>query len=185
MGLKRQTTLQKAKDFLVSRGIDPASIEKRSIPYYKDESRLVVADVSQSGREHLLTQETAIAWSKMKSEAFTQDISLIIVSAFRSFDRQVEIVQHSLEQGEDFESIFKTSAPPGYSEHHTGRAIDIGTMGCEPLSEEFGKTEAFEWLKVNANKFGFRLSYPKNNPYGFKYEPWHWFYQERVSYDEK
>lgn len=169
---------QKANDFLVSHGIDPAIIEVRKLPSFDDAINLVVADVSQSGREHLLIPEASVAWAKMKSKAHTQGISLIIVSAFRSFERQIEIVQHSIEQGEYPQSIFELSAPPGYSEHHSGRAIDIGTMGCDPLSDAFGETDAFKWLMSNAKDFGFTMSYPKNNKYGFKYEPWHWFYSQ-------
>lgn len=176
MNVKINQTKQKTKNFLKSHDIDPAFIEERGLPSYDDAKNLVVADVSQSGREHLLISEASLAWSKMKAKAFADDVSLIIVSAFRSFDRQVEIVQHSIEQGEDPSSIFDLSAPPGYSEHHSGRAIDIGTMGCEPLSDAFGETDAFKWLSKNANNLGFSLSYPCNNKYGFKYEPWHWFY---------
>ena len=169
---------QKARDCLIALGVNPALIEKRGLPSFEDAHNLVVADVSQSGREHQLVPEAALAWLKLKSKAHAAGVSLIIVSAYRSFDRQLEIVKHSIEQGEDAESLFQLSAPPGYSEHHTGRAIDIGTMGCEPLSLEFGDTDAFNWLLRHAKRFGFRLSYPRNNPYGFQYEPWHWFYAD-------
>ena len=172
---------KKANGFLFSCGIDTAFIQKRNLPSFDDAQNLVVADVSQSGREHQLIVKAAKAWSQMKSKAHADGISLIIVSAFRSFDRQVEIVEHSIQQGEDIETIFKISAPPGYSEHHSGRAIDIGTMGCEPLSEAFCETNAFNWLMSNASNFGFRLSYPESNQYGFKYEPWHWFFEGEVS----
>ena len=66
------------------------------------------------------------------------------------------------------------SAPPGCSEHHTGRAVDIGTPHCKVLDEEFEQTEAFDWLVRFAGKFGFRLSYPRGNSCGYAYEPWHW-----------
>ena len=171
----------KANEFLDSLGIDTTFIEQRNLIFFDDAQELVVADVSQSGREHQLILDAANAWSTMKTQAYAEGISLIIVSAFRSFDRQVEIVEHSIQQGQDIKTIFKLSAPPGYSEHHSGRAIDIGTMGCEPLSQAFGDTDAFNWLKANAQNFGFRLSYPENNQYGFKYEPWHWFYEGSVS----
>ncbi len=67
-------------------------------------------------------------------------------------------------------------APPGFSEHHTGNAIDIGTYRIENLQEEFESTKAFNSLKENAHLFNFYMSYPKYNQYGFIYEPWHWCY---------
>ncbi len=67
-------------------------------------------------------------------------------------------------------------AIPGFSEHHSGRAIDIHTKGKNILDEEFESTEEFIWLSKNAAQFEFRLSYPRSNSFGIIYEPWHWFY---------
>ena len=67
-------------------------------------------------------------------------------------------------------------AIPGFSEHHTGKAIDIHANGHPVLEEAFEKTEEFMWLSKNAASFGFRLSYPRANTLGIIYEPWHWFY---------
>jgi len=53
------------------------------------------------------------------------------------------------------------NAAPGYSEHHTGRAIDIGASGEPPLTETFEHTAAFRWLARRGGEFGFRLSYPR------------------------
>jgi len=72
----------------------------------------------------------------------------------------------------------EVSAPPGYSEHHTGYAIDIGD-GKAPathVEESFGKTEAFAWLEENAARYNFELSFAENNAQGISYEPWHWRY---------
>lgn len=68
------------------------------------------------------------------------------------------------------------SAPPGYSEHHTGYAIDIGDAQFPQwdTQEAFETTPAFRWLERNAARFGFELSFPRNNPQGVNYEPWHW-----------
>jgi D-alanyl-D-alanine carboxypeptidase len=70
------------------------------------------------------------------------------------------------------------SAPPGYSEHHTGYAIDIGDAAAPAtnLSPKFEQTKAFKWLNANAARFSFEMSFPKNNPQGVSYEPWHWRY---------
>ena len=68
-------------------------------------------------------------------------------------------------------------AAPGFSEHHTGRALDIGTPGFVDLEENFETTAAFAWLQVHAEEFGFTLSYPKGGTRGIGYEPWHWLWR--------
>jgi D-alanyl-D-alanine carboxypeptidase len=76
--------------------------------------------------------------------------------------------------GISIERILDFSAPPLFSEHHTGHAVDIGTPGRTDLEQVFEETEAFTWLKSNAGFFGFEMSYPPGNDRGFSYEPWHW-----------
>ena len=70
----------------------------------------------------------------------------------------------------------EVSAPPGYSEHHTGYAIDIGDGNAPTtnLETDFASTAAFRWLEQNALKYSFELSFPPDNPQGVSYEPWHW-----------
>lgn len=121
-----------------------------------------------------LTPETAAAWCQMKLEAANDGIELILVSAFRSVARQTEIVDNKRKQGLSDAEIFSVIARPGSSEHHSGRALDLNTPGCPALEEAFEQTDAFDWLSRNAARFDFHLSYPRNNPYGIIYEPWHW-----------
>ena len=116
----------------------------------------------------------------MKDAAKAEGIHLYVVSAFRSVERQSEIIEEKRMKGVSKENIFKASAPPGFSEHHTGKAIDINTKGFPPLEQEFEESDAFQWLSVNAQDFGFRLSYPKENKFGIAYEPWHWYYEENA-----
>ena len=110
----------------------------------------------------------------LAAAALADGVILKIVSAFRSAERQAEIVRAKLERGLSLDAILEVSAPPGYSEHHTGRAIDITTDGVPALELEFERTAAFRWLSANAALFGYSLSYPKDNPHGYAYEPWHW-----------
>ena len=110
----------------------------------------------------------------MKAAAQADGVAIRIVSAFRSIERQTEIVRGKLERGLSLDAILEVSAPPGYSEHHTGRAVDITTDGASALEIEFERTEAFRWLCSRAGEFGFSLSYPRDNPHGYAYEPWHW-----------
>jgi len=79
------------------------------------------------------------------------------------------------------EEILRVNAAPGYSEHHTGRAIDITSLGCKPLTEEFEQTSEFAWLVHRAKDFGFSMTYPRNNKFGVIYEPWHWTFQETTA----
>lgn len=77
----------------------------------------------------------------------------------------------------------KLSAPVGYSEHHSGKAMDfiIEGMTDENLDPDKYDTEVAKWLATNAPKEGFKLTYPPENSKGVTkgagYEPWHWFYQ--------
>ena len=83
------------------------------------------------------------------------------------------------ERGLSIDEILKISAAPGYSEHHSGRAIDLTAPGYAALEEEFEKSPSFAWLRRHARRFGFALSYPRNNRRGIAYEPWHWCWHSR------
>ena len=95
------------------------------------------------------------------------------------FDSQVslyadEVAEPRPRASLSLDSILEVSAPPGYSEHHTGRAVDITTDDSPELEIEFERTAAFRWLCRRAGDFGFSLSYPQGNRHGYAYEPWHW-----------
>ena len=66
------------------------------------------------------------------------------------------------------------------NERDSGRALDITTPGFTALEEEFENSPAFAWLKKNARRFGFHMSYPRRNPHGIAYEPWHWSWSARL-----
>jgi len=68
-------------------------------------------------------------------------------------------------------------APPGFSEHGTGYAIDFGARpetGCPDLDPCFASTAVGRWLLANAPFYGFELSFPQGNGQGVTWEPWHW-----------
>ena len=65
------------------------------------------------------------------------------------------------------------SADQGYSEHQLGTTVDFSTSSLGGSLNGFDQTEAYEWLDKNAHRFGFILSYSKDNAY-YIYEPWHW-----------
>lgn len=141
------------------------------------ESELESAGLDVFNREQFLLPEVVKRWRVMRKAAQRDFVEINLVSCFRSVDYQRGIIQKKLDDGKSIEEILKVSAAPGHSEHHTGRAIDVGTSGCDHLSEAFEETVAFQWLERNGEKYGFNLSYPKNNPSGISYEPWHWAYE--------
>ena len=149
----------------------------RALPVQEEASELELVETGENGREYLLIPAAAAAWRALRAAAEADGVALKIVSAFRSVDRQAEIVREKLGRGLTLEAIFAASAPPGYSEHHTGRAVDVGTPGARSLEEDFEDTPAFRWLTMNAGRFGFALSFPRDNAEGYVYEPWHWCYR--------
>lgn len=162
------------RTILAELGISRDTLRSRSLPVYEEATMLEVAEVGPNGREHLLTPVAATSWREMKAAARRDGVELFIVSAFRTVSRQAEIIRHKLASGQRIEDIIVVSAPPGYSEHHAGLAVDIGTPDAAVLEGEFEATLAFAWLCAYAENFGSRLSYPRENSYGYQYEPWHW-----------
>ena len=133
-------------------------------------------DINQRMRQ--LTPAAAAAWRVLQQNAAQNNVELLVVSAFRSVDYQRDLIARKLARGENIDTILKVLAAPGYSEHHTGRALDLTIPGLPPLQESFEDTPAFAWLTQHAGACGFRLSYPRDNPHGFIYEPWHWAFHE-------
>jgi len=119
---------------------------------------------------------------EMRDEAKKNGIYLVFLSGFRSTNLQNEIF-YSLKSFRNQEAAerARVSAPPGYSEHSTGFAIDIGdaTQRETDFETEFENTEAFKWLIKNAAKFHFKLSFNKDNKF-IDYEPWHWRYEGSI-----
>src|SRR5947207_5503600 len=168
---------ERIRSVLASLEISTDLIAARSLVLHPEAQGLVVAAIGDDGREYLLTPAAAAKWREMSAAALTDGVVIQIASAFRSIDRQAEIIRAKLAEGLLLDAVLCVSAPPGYSEHHSGRAIDVTTTEGASLEVEFEKTEAFRWLSKNAARFGFVLSYPAGNPYGYDYEPWHWCFR--------
>lgn len=150
---------------------------QRCLPLQQECSQPVSIGLDVFEREQFMHQGAATAWIAMQTAAAIDQIELQVVSAFRPVDYQVGIIQRKLDSGLCIEDILKVSAAPGYSEHHSGRALDITTPGFDVLEEVFEESPAFAWLQTHASRFEFRLSYPRGNPHGVAYEPWHWYWQ--------
>lgn len=119
----------------------------------------------------------ARAFKDMVAAANVDGVILTPLSGFRSVSEQQQVYfEVKAERAQTLEQRALVSAPPGYSEHHTGYTIDIGdgNIPAVNLSPDFEKTAAFKWLSANATKFNFEMSFSRGNKQGVSYEPWHW-----------
>ncbi len=151
--------------------------QDRSLPYYAEATELVEVGPNLVGRMQRLAPDTAARWQRMVEAASGDAVRLLIVSGYRSFEYQAQLIRNKLEAGQGIDEILEVNAAPGFSQHHTGGAVDIATPGSRPLTEEFEESDAFAWLEINADDFGFTMTYPRGNSCGFIYEPWHWAVQ--------
>ncbi len=139
---------------------------------------LAYAGVDRYRRPLWLHPAAAKAWMRMRAAAYADGIVLEAISGYRSHDYQLGIFERKRARGQSIAQILTVNAAPGYSEHHSGTALDIGTPGEPPAEESFERTAAFAWLRAHAAEHGARMSYPRDNPYGIVYEPWHWRFIE-------
>jgi D-alanyl-D-alanine carboxypeptidase len=158
-------------------GIPPDYATTRGLALQVEATLLVAAGHTAGGRALHLTPEAWEAWQRLCAAAASEGVPLLLLSAFRGVDHQTEIIRRKLAAGQRIDDILRVNAAPGYSEHHTGRAVDIGTPDAPPLEESFAGTAAFRWLEAHADQFGFLLSYPRDNAQGIAFEPWHWCWQ--------
>ena len=124
-----------------------------------------------------LRQAAAEKFQAMRAAARQSGVVLVPISGFRSVEEQNSLFfDIKAQRGQGAEKRAEVSAPPGYSEHHTGYAVDIGDgrVTAANLSPQFEKTAAFQWLQANAAYYSFELSFPQGNRQGVSYEPWHW-----------
>lgn len=127
-------------------------------------------------RFEYLDLEAGKALMKLIDSARNDGVWIVSVSAFRDVERQRLLFENQVERRGSIEAASKISAPPGYSEHHTGLAVDLadGRFPKQDITSQFENTDAFRWLQRNAQKFGFEMSFPPDNEQGVMYEPWHW-----------
>ena len=169
-----------AIDEAIALGVPRDYGRARGLRVVSEPRKLVFIGTDVHNREQWLAPQAAGAFVRMREAAREDGISLDIVSAFRSADYQLGILRRKRERGIGIGEILRVSAAPGYSEHHSGRAVDVTTPGYAALEEEFEHSPAFAWLRRNASRFGFALSYPRGNRHGIAYEPWHWCWHRRT-----
>jgi D-alanyl-D-alanine carboxypeptidase len=156
-------------------GIDAASYESRTgLALVAEPAWLALAGFDRYRRPLWLHVDAARAWGSLHDAALRDGVALDAISGYRSHDYQLGIFERKLARGQSVDDILSVNAAPGYSEHHSGLALDIGAPGEPPAEESFERTPAFDWLRANAHEHGFAMSYPRDNPHGIVYEPWHW-----------
>ncbi len=152
------------------------------LPLQQETSHLKTIGPDIYQREQKMMPQAARAWLSMSSTAEKQGIQIQPVSAFRSVSYQLGLLRRKTDKGLSMKEILHVSAAPGFSEHHTGRAIDITTPGFPVLEEDFESSPAFDWLQGNAVNFGFHLSFPRGNRNKVAYEPWHWAWRPNSNF---
>ena len=148
------------------------------LPYEEiSQDKLVV--IEPNIQVHIDMSESLL---QMRKDAMKDGIYLAFLSGYRSINLQKDIF-YSLKsiRNQNAAERARVSAPPGYSEHSTGFAIDIGDADKREtdFEVEFENTNAFRWLKKNAAKYHFKLSFNQNNK-NVDYEPWHWRYEGSI-----
>lgn len=128
-------------------------------------------------RDIRLRTNAAEQFEAMVQAARRDGAQIVPLSGYRSYSEQEEIFFGvRAARGQDAQTRAEVSAPPGYSEHHTGYAIDIGDANQTNthLNQSFEETPAYRWMDANATRYSFELSFPRNNSQQVAFEPWHW-----------
>ena len=122
-----------------------------------------------------MTKETSDALTKMYRAAKQEGLELVVNSAYRSYQTQVETMA-------DFVARYNTQyaneyvAQPGASEHQTGLGVDLTSQSVvEGKRITFGDTEEYRWVIKNCAKFGFIIRFEDGTDgiTGIAHEPWH------------
>lgn len=164
-------------------GIPPRYAAETDLPLQFPAHRLVSVKPNDYGQSHRLTPAAARQVTALFAAAEEDGIDLILASGFRSVLYQTHLIRRRLDSGRSLERTLVGTALPGYSEHHTGCAVDVVSRAYPRIGVRFRETDAYEWLRRNAAEYGFRESYPDGNGVGLIAEPWHWFYEDCVQPD--
>lgn len=123
-----------------------------------------------------ITSETLDHFIMMSDDMNKEGLFLTVKSSYRSFNTQKSLYnRYKSENGLTWADNW--SARPGYSEHQTGLALDLGTKTSSSLGG-FKNTKEYIWVKDNCHKYGFILRYESGQEYitGYNFESWHYRY---------
>lgn len=159
--------------------VDPEILKKYSKVYFTNENyvpahlTLIPSEyVYSSKRSEQFLSEAIPYLISLLNGANASGVTLYVKSGYRSFTEQKSLKSsYSVTYGAGTANSF--SADQGYSEHQLGTTLDFITVGLNGQLSGFDTTPSYKWLLDNAFRYGFVLSYPKNNKF-YIYEPWHW-----------
>ena len=141
---------------------------------YKPDNLVTVH--SEHGYPNKIREDVYEEFKKMYNAAKNDNVSIFIASPYRSYSDQNALYTYYVNT-DGKQNADTYSARPGFSEHHTGLAMDlIPEYGLD--LDTFENSDGFKWMQENAYKYGFILRYPKDKEYitGYIYEPWHYRY---------
>lgn len=146
--------------------------------HYLDESfepddLIVISDKYTDGEEYRANREAVAALIQLFEAAKLDGLEMVVNSAYRSYDDQVGIMEFYRKwYGDSY--VEKYVAKPGFSEHQTGLAFDVGST----TENVFADSEEYKWMQENAYKYGFIMRFYKKGETitGFRSEPWHYRY---------
>lgn len=126
------------------------------------------------GKSIFLCKKAADAYDKLAEAANSEGVFLKITYAYRNYDEQEKLVKESIRKKGEREAL-KLAAPAGFSEHHTGLAIDVSGAVNSKGKPITSNDKAYRWLNDNCYKYGFMIKNLKDKQHvtGTSYEPWH------------
>lgn len=169
---------------------------------YKTDTTFIELNANHSSKSIYLNKEVYDEFKKMHNAAKTDGIKLIVISGTRNFYEQKSIWErkwnqyNTLKPLERAKKILEYSSMPSTSRHHWGTDMDLNNLNNSYFEQGTGKKE-YEWLTINANKFGFYQVYTSkdNGRTGYNLEKWHWsylplasgylnYYDDNISYSD-
>jgi len=141
---------------------DPARLARLPSEYCHEEYRI------------FLTRSARDAFVQMARAAVRDSIELIVRSGYRSARYQREIINRRMAEGKSFEDVIRFVAPPGYSKHETGNAVDLVAGHLKDVT--FARSATYDWMRSHAPDFYFFETYPNDSTSDLPWEPWHWQY---------
>ncbi|WP_163338410.1 D-alanyl-D-alanine carboxypeptidase family protein [Desulfopila sp. IMCC35008] len=126
---------------------------------------------THNGTKIYIEKNARDALQVLMDAAKEDGVYLTVNSGFRSYNYQMRIFTRMMREGRNYEDVIRYVAPPGYSQHALGTAIDF-----YPSNWEFAELLTYTWLQDNAWKYGFKETYPRINESGYPWEAWHWNY---------
>lgn len=147
-------------------------------------------ELEEVDNEQLIDARIVEAWNQWRNDAIEAGHQLFFASGYRSVERQTNNYENRIQgyvndgytEEEARELTEEYIAVPGYSEHHTGLALDIVDQEWiaqgNSLSPDYDTQESQQWLVETMADYGFILRYPegKEEITGINYESWHFRY---------